>query len=202
MSSFSRRFNRSFSRENSGSLSRSPSRTLEKSPSKTRVRRYTCASSKELSRTVTRIIRGGLSVRVFVAPPFPVLKMYSRSISKEVSFSFSRNYSRSKGVSGYLLRNWFGANSRQDANYLYISKADLVNYGLVPNERNSLDELFFFLNRIWIENKSGHLSVEFYRSIVLNENGISFIKESYLIKVLLKYNGDFAFPSPDTFSNQ
>jgi hypothetical protein len=102
--------------------------------------------------------------------------------------------------SGYSLKEWFGENARQDADYIYLSKSDLAAYGLVPTELNSLIEIMVALKGLWSENQRQFpISFQYYRTIIVHEEGISFLKECHLIKCLSRYNNSSTFPSPSDF---
>jgi hypothetical protein len=161
--------------------------------------------SKEPSRKTTNFIQIAIIRREFKFPSFPTRSFFKFSRGKAPSKKTQTNYFRnnsyeksnknitgikySRFTSGYSLTDWFGLNARQDNENIYISKNDLVAFGLVPKTTNSLTEILFCLNQIWISNKqAGKFSVTTYKYITLNEDEKIFAKESYLIKVLSIYN--------------
>jgi hypothetical protein len=161
--------------------------------------------SKEPSRKTTTLNQIAIVRRKFKFSSFPIRLSLKFSRGKEPSTKTRTNDLKNKSreklnkfitvtkhsqfTSGYSLADWFGFNARQDKESIYISKKDLVAFGLVPREDNSLDEIVFCLNQIWISNEQpGCFNVVPYRYITLSEGGKTFAKESYLIKLLSTYN--------------
>lgn len=88
---------------------------------------------------------------------------------------------------------------RQDANYFFISKADLEKVGLVPTGDNSAEELISALLLHWVDSlDSNRIKVSFYRYIKIEENTKWYELQSFLVNVIATMPQG-SFPSPSSF---
>jgi hypothetical protein len=93
-------------------------------------------------------------------------------------------------------------NLNQNSGYFFLSKLDLIEFGLIPSENNSLEEILASLLLFW-ENKleSSRINIVFYRSLKFKENSQWFESKSMLVNGLsLPSDSTQGFPSPRSFS--
>lgn len=87
----------------------------------------------------------------------------------------------------------------QDKDYLTLNKLDWVDFGLVPSDNNSLEEILSALILSWqAELDSERIAVVFYRYLKVEQKAQWFEAQSYLINVFSALV-DNKFPSPHTF---
>lgn len=90
----------------------------------------------------------------------------------------------------------------QDLGYFFLSKSDLAEFGLIPSENNSFEEILVSLLLFW-ENKleSSRINIGFYRCLKFKENSQWVESKSVLVNALsLPSDSTRNFPSPRSFS--
>jgi hypothetical protein len=104
-------------------------------------------------------------------------------------------------VSDYSLADGFGANARQDKDFLILKKSDFVKFGLKDNADWSIND-FFMAWLLQAESKfkpDRKIRIQFYRCIQIIEGEKSYEKKSYIINSHCCFGIPERFPSPKEF---